>query len=69
MARYALEEMNRNDAPSEEMKTVYVQIAKMELERIDAEDEDDEDLICGHSVDEHRQALDPVVLQLLSHSL
>ena len=47
--------------PSEEMKTVYSQIAKRELERIEAEDEDDEDLLCGHSVEEHRQALATVV--------
>jgi len=46
---------------SEESKTVYSQIAKKELERIAAEDEDDEDLACGHSVDEHRQALQSVV--------
>ena len=47
--------------PSEEMKTVYGQIAKRELERMDAEGEGDEDLVCGHSVDEHRQALVSVV--------
>lgn len=47
--------------PSEEMKTIYSQIAKRELERIDAEDEDDEDLSCGHSVDEHKEALMSVV--------
>ena len=46
---------------SEASKTVYGQIAKRELERIAAEDEDDEDLACGHSVDEHRQALQSVV--------
>ncbi len=47
--------------PTEEMKTAYSQIATRELERIDAEDEDDEDLSCGHSVEEHRQALKSVV--------
>ena len=47
--------------PSEEMKTVYSQIAKRELERIGAEDEDDEDLSCGHSVEEHKKALASVV--------
>jgi len=46
---------------SEESKTVYGQIAKRELERIEAEDEDDEDLTCGHTVDEHREALQEVV--------
>lgn len=45
----------------EEAKIVYGQIAKRELERIDAEDEDDNDLTCGHSVDEHREALRVVV--------
>ena len=50
-----------NVVPSEEMKTVYGQIAKRELERIEAEDEDDEDLTCGHTVDEHREALETVV--------
>lgn len=47
--------------PSEEMKTVYSQIAKRELERIDAEDEDDGDLVCGHSIADHQQALKSVV--------
>ena len=47
--------------PSEEMKTVYGQIAKRELERIATEDEDDEDLTCGHSVEEHQDALREVV--------
>ena len=46
---------------SEESKTVYSQIAKRELERIDAEDEDDEDLTCGHSVEEHQDALREVL--------
>ena len=46
---------------SEESKTVYGQIAKRELERIDKEDEDDEDLTCGHTVDEHQEALREVV--------
>ena len=52
--------------PSEEMKTVYGQIAKRELERIEAEDEDDEDLTCGHTVDEHREALKAVVEKITS---
>lgn len=43
--------------PSEEMKTVYVQVAKREVERILDEDEEDEDLTCDHSVDEHIKAL------------
>jgi len=47
--------------PSEDMKLVYGQIAKRELERIEAEDEDDEDLTCGHTVNEHREALETVV--------
>lgn len=47
--------------PNEEARTFYSQIAKRELERIDAEDEEDEDLSCGHSVDEHRRALESVV--------
>ncbi|MEX2090861.1 MAG: hypothetical protein WD989_01860 [Candidatus Paceibacterota bacterium] len=47
--------------PSENMKTVYGQIAKRELERIQAEDEDDEDLSCGHSVEDHIQALERVM--------
>ena len=46
---------------SEASKTVYGQIAKRELERIAAEDEDDEDLTCGHTVDEHQEALREVV--------
>lgn len=46
---------------SEESKMVYSQIAKRELERIDAEDEDDEDLTCGHTVEEHKEALREVV--------
>jgi hypothetical protein len=44
-----------------ELKTTYNQIAKRELERIQAEDEDDEDLKCGHSLDEHMDALEYVV--------
>lgn len=47
--------------PSDDMKTAYGQIAKRELERIDATDEDDEDLSCGHSVDEHKEALGSVM--------
>jgi len=47
--------------PNEGQKTLYGQIAKRELERIDAEDEDDEDLSCGHSVEEHKQALESVI--------
>ena len=45
----------------EEVRTIYGQIAKRELERIEAEDEDDEDLTCGHTVDEHREALETLV--------
>ena len=47
--------------PNEEARTFYSQISKRELERIDAEDEEDEDLTCGHSVDEHRRVLKVVV--------
>ncbi|OGN08918.1 MAG: hypothetical protein A3J46_02565 [Candidatus Yanofskybacteria bacterium RIFCSPHIGHO2_02_FULL_41_11] len=47
--------------PNDEARTFYSQIAKRKLERIDAEDEDDEDLTCSHSVDEHRRALEIVV--------
>lgn len=54
-------EMEIKYDPSEELKTVYGQIAKRELERIDAEDEDSEDLFCGHSVEEHKEALGSVV--------
>ena len=54
-------EMEIKYDPSEELKTLYGQIAKRELERIEAEDEDDEDLTCGHTVDEHREALETVV--------
>jgi hypothetical protein len=43
------------------METVYSQIAKRELERIEAEDEDDEDIVCGHSVDDHRESLELVL--------
>jgi len=45
----------------EEVRTVYGQIAKRELERIDAEDEDDEDISCGHSILEHQWALSSIV--------
>ena len=45
----------------DEAKIVYSQIAKRELERIDAEDEDDEDLSCGHTVEDHIHALQNVV--------
>ncbi len=47
--------------PNEEARTFYGQIAKRELERIEAEDEDDEDLFCGHSVEEHKEALESVI--------
>lgn len=43
--------------PFDEAETVYSQIAKRELERIEAEGEGDEDLVCGHTVDEHEDAL------------
>ena len=45
----------------EAMKTVYGQIARRELERIEAESEDDEDISCGHTIDEHIIALQEVV--------
>ena len=54
-------EMEIKYDPSEELKTLYGQIAKRELERIDAEDEDDEDLLCGHSVEDHKEALESVI--------
>ena len=47
--------------PSEKMKMVYGQIAKRELERIEAEDEDDKDITCGHTVEDHIHALQNVV--------
>ena len=47
--------------PSEEMQIVYSQIAKKELKRIDDEEENDGDLSCGHSVEEHKDALMSVV--------
>lgn|SRR3989344_1746114 len=47
--------------PSDDMKTAYSQVAKRELERIDATDEDDDDLSCGHSIDEHKEALGSVL--------
>lgn len=50
--------------PSDEMKAVYSQMAKRELERIQAEDEDDEDLTCGHSIGDHVRALQNVVDKL-----
>lgn len=45
--------------PSEEMKTVYGQIAKRELERIEAESEDDKDLTCGHAIEDYIHARAP----------
>lgn len=54
-------EMEIKYDPSEELKTTYSQIAKRELERIQVEDEDDEDLACGHSVGDHVRALQNVV--------
>ena len=47
--------------PSEEMQIFYGQMAKRELERIDTENESNQDLSCGHSVDEHKKALTSVV--------
>ena len=47
--------------PEDNMKTVRSQIAKRELERINSEDEDDKDLECGHSVDDHVSALEYIV--------
>ncbi len=43
--------------PTEEIKMVYSQIAKRELERIAEEGEGDEALTCGHSIEEHQLAL------------
>lgn len=54
--------------PSHEMRIVYAQIAKREIERIFAEDEDDEDLKCGHTFFEHFWALE-VVLEKLQPTL
>lgn len=50
--------------PSEELKTTYSQIAKRELERIQAEDEDDEDLTCGHPIGDHVRALQNIVKKM-----
>ena len=43
--------------PFDEAETVYGQIAKRELERIEAEGEGDGDLVCEHTVSEHEDAL------------
>ena len=51
---------------TEEVKTLYGQIAERELERIEAEDEDDEDISCGHTIDEHIWALKKVVERMKS---
>ena len=48
---------------SEEMKIVYSQIAKRELGRTINYDED-KDLLCGHSVDEHILALKEVLAKM-----
>lgn len=47
--------------PSEDMKMFYSQLATKELDRIDAEGEKEDDLICGHSTAEHQDALKMVV--------
>ena len=47
--------------PSEEMQTVYGQIAKAELKRMEEQAENDGDLSCGNSIEEHRRALMSVV--------
>ncbi|MDO8496137.1 MAG: hypothetical protein Q7S43_01645 [bacterium] len=52
--------------PSDDMKTAYSQVAKRELERIDATDEDDDDLSCSHSIDEHKEALRSVLEKMES---
>ena len=48
--------------PTEEMKTVYGQIAKRELEELNKEK--DESLSCDHTIEEHRRALEDVVRQV-----
>lgn len=47
--------------PEQGFKTVYGQIAKRELERIEEESEDDENLNCGHTIEDHIYALQDVV--------
>lgn len=47
--------------PADNMKTACSQIAKRELERIEYEREVDKDLVCGHVVNEHIEALKYVV--------
>ena len=50
--------------PNEEAKVFYGQIAKRELKRIEEQEENDKDLSCGHSVKQHRMALESVVENL-----
>lgn len=47
--------------PSDKMKTVYSQIAKKELERMEAGKDDDDDLSCGHSREDHEESLRMIV--------
>ena len=47
--------------PSDEAKIVYSQIAKRELERIETYAENDDDISCGHTIDDHIWALKDVV--------
>lgn len=55
-------EMEIKYDPSEELKTVYGQIAKKEIERIKAEHQ--LNLTCGHSVCGHIEALNFLVAKL-----
>lgn len=59
----ALSKMNEYEGliVYDHMRMVYGQIAKRELERIKAEDEADNDITCGHTVDEHQEALRAVL--------
>ena len=48
----------------DEVRTAYSQVAKRELERITAEDEDDLDLSCDYTVKEHQDALREVLKKI-----
>jgi len=47
---------------------VYSKIAERELERISAEDEDDDDLSCEHTVEDHQEGLREV-LKILKQTI
>ena len=50
--------------PDDKMKMACSQIAKRELERIDAEGSGDESLICRHSLAEHVESLQNIVQEM-----